>query len=110
MGKELENIEIRKDNKVLLTYNGETRIIGELHDRTLVTERVPEKHLMRKWNAYGFNVELIDADICDVFVIQEPKRTIFTTADDIRAHGRVFKEEDFEPQYFLGLEYFQKLS
>ncbi len=85
----------------------ELKTLGELYGTTLVTLRDPAKHLMKKWNAYGFNAELIDSGIIDVIVILFPagmKRKV-VTVEDIKTQGQLQHPEGHEPQYFIGVEH-----
>jgi hypothetical protein len=92
-----------------IEVNGEVRQIGILYDKTLVIVRDREKHLMRKWNAYGINAKQIDDGSVDTVVLQEGKNQYLITAEDIKLHGRISTEGEFEKQYFVELDKFQKL-
>ena len=105
---EFKNIEIQ-GNKVVLNLESEQRVIGEIHETTFVMERNPAKHLMRQWNAYGINAELIDSGVIENVVITEGKETLYASVLDIKAHGRVYKEDGHELQYFLDRDLMIKL-
>jgi hypothetical protein len=97
-------VEIKGDKLLLTDSEGHERHIGELHERTLVTFRDPEKHLMRKWNAYGFNKTVIDSGLIDMVVITFPdKSSAFISVDDIKLEGRVDATMNEEPQYFVDI-------
>ncbi len=101
-GKEAKHIHLLPKDA-----DDELRVLGELFGTTLVTHRDPAKHLMRKWDAYGFNAELIDSGLIDVVVILFPtgmKRKV-VTVEDIKTYGQIQHVEEFEPQYFIGVEH-----
>jgi len=81
---------------------GHEREIGELHEGTMVTYRDPSKHLLRKWDAYGFNKEAIDSGLFTmVSVILPNDKYGFISVDEIKTFGRVDSSTSEEPQYFV---------
>lgn len=99
-----------RQNNVILELNGVEKMIGELHDSTFVTRRDSKKHLMRKWNAYGINAQIIDSSRVKTVVIQEDsnKRYIIDK-DELKSKSRFYKEDGNEPQYFISREDLQSL-
>jgi hypothetical protein len=95
--------------KIYLTRGDDQIHIADIHENTIVVQRDPEVHLMRKWNAYGINAELVDSGIAENLVIQEPNRALMITISDLKAHGRYHKEEEQEAQYFIDLTKMSKL-
>lgn len=89
----------------------DSRFIGEIHENTFVTERNRDKHLMRRWNAYGINAEIIDKEIVEnIVVVEVPEKKAFAvSAKDVKAFGRYHQEEGFEPQYFIGVEHLKEI-
>lgn len=105
----LKNITI-EGNNVLLTNGEETHKIGELHEKTIVMLRDPDKHIMRKWNAYGIVAELVDSELIDEFIFDEGGTYLSISRNGILAHGRYYREEGHEPQYFVNRELMEKLT
>lgn len=83
--------------------------IGEIHHRTLVVQRDPKKHLMKKWNSYGFNAELIDSDKIGAVLVEENGKQLLITVENIKTFGRLHQEEGWDKQYFISLDQFAKL-
>lgn len=98
----LNEIQVTKENKVILHTAEESHVIGELHENTLVVKRDPEKHLMRRWNAYGINAQVIDELPIEFIVIDEGENTLMVSKLELKANGRFHQEEGQEPQYFIG--------
>jgi hypothetical protein len=105
----LNEIHVGKDNKVLIHMAEGTQIIGELHENTLVIKRDPEKHLMRRWNAYGINAQAIDELPIEFIVIEEGEKTLMVSKQELKANGRFYQEEGQEPQYFIDRDSLTKL-
>jgi hypothetical protein len=89
---------------VFLDSPGERNKIGEIHENTFVTHRIRSKHLMRKWNAYGINAQIIDNPAIENVVIVEGDKSYLIPKQRIKAEGRYHREEDLEPQYFIGID------
>jgi hypothetical protein len=95
---------------VFVETNGEQRLIGEIHFETLIVIRDPEKHLMKKWNAYGFNCELIDSGKVKVVIVRQPDSSqLIITVDNLLSFGRIHQEEGWDKQYFVELKDFDKI-
>ena len=91
-----------RHNSVILELNGVEKMIGELHDSTFVTKRDPKKHLMRKWNAYGINAQLIDSSrVKTVVIVEDSNRQFIIDKDELKSKSRFYKEDGKEPQYFI---------
>lgn len=88
------------------------REIGELDSRTLTVHRNPKLHLLRKWNAYGFNHELMNDDrFFDVIIIEEPEnKRYIVSREDIMRYGRVYQAPEFEKQIFISLDTLREIS
>ena len=99
----------KRGDKWWLVGGTEERFVGEIHERTLFIERNPEKHLMKKWKAYGINAQAVQSDLIDAVLLTVDGQQYLATPDIIKTHGRLHKFEDFEEQYFLALEHFEKL-
>jgi hypothetical protein len=108
MGK-LNEIQVTKDNKVLLHTSEDSHVLGELHEGTLVIKRDPEKHLMRRWNAYGINAQVIDELPIEFIVIEEGEKNWMISKQEVKANGRYHQEEGQEPQYFVDRDSLNKL-
>jgi len=111
MGRELKNLEITPGGSVSISLPGKEPIkIGEIMEKTLVMKRNPEIHLMRQWNAYGINAQLVDKEIIDCVVIMETDGTnLFATTLDLKAHGRFYKGEDSEAEYYIDRNQMEKI-
>jgi hypothetical protein len=97
-------------NHVFVQVGEEKRHVGEIKGKTLVVERDREKHLMKKWNSYGFNSEIIDNGTVTAVVIKEKDGNNFLiTADNVKTFARIHQEEGWDKQYFIGLEHLTKL-
>jgi hypothetical protein len=100
----LKNILFKSPYILLTNKHGDEKVIGELYDSTFVTQRDPDKHLMRRWDAYGINAELIDSGDIETIIIVENGKNQFVTAADVKTHGRYHKEEGHDAQYFIPRE------
>jgi hypothetical protein len=91
--------------------NGEMQKIGEIFGNTLVTKRNPAKHILRRYNAYGFNSDLINSGAFDVVVIiqEKPAPELLITLDELTTNAHVEVSND-EEQYFIPLENFTILK
>jgi hypothetical protein len=87
----------------------EKHYIGEIHHETLVVKRDRKKHLMKRWNAYGFNAELVDSGEIEVIVVEEPGGQLLITAENVKTFGRIHQEEGWDKQYFVSLDQFTKV-
>lgn len=85
------------------------RQVGELVENTFITKRDPEKHVMRRWNAYGIAADIIDSGLFEVVVFQEPTASFMITVDDIKIESRLEHVEGEQVQYFVPREKLQKL-
>lgn len=83
------------------------RFIGKLASDTFYCERIPERHLHRKTNAYGFNYELMKRGGFSNVLVKIPcGETLYTTRETILKHGFFLKFQSFEKQIFLKLSDF----
>lgn len=107
----LKHIEVKPNGDVLLHRPGEEYLkIGELRERTLIMNRNPDIHLMRQWNAYGINAELVDNNLIDSIVVSEPNEVnLFVSLLDIKAHGRYHTNENGEHQYYIDRNLMEKI-
>lgn len=106
----MSELIINNSKVVLKTDAGQTKNIGEIIDRNLIVFRDPQKHLMRKWNSYGFNGQIIDSGMVDTIIIQEKDGGNFmVTIDQVKALGRYHREPGEEPQYFVPREILVKI-
>jgi hypothetical protein len=97
-------------NHVYVKVGEESRHVGEIKGRTLVVERDREKHLMKKWNAYGINSEIIDNGTVTAVVIKEKDGTNYLiTCDNLKNFARIHREEGWDSQYFIELQHLTKL-
>lgn len=100
----MKNIVFKNPYILLINDKGDEKVIGELYDTTFVTQRDPDKHLMRRWDAYGINAELIDSGDIETIIIVENGTNRFVTAADVKTHGRYHKQEGNDAQYFVSRE------
>lgn len=91
-------------SNVFLDSKNERQKIGEIHENTFVTHRIRSKHLVRRWNSYGLNAQIIDNPIVENVIIVEGDKQYFIPKERIKAEGRYHKEEDREPQYFIEVD------
>lgn len=101
----MKNILFKEPYILLVNDKGDEKVIGELYDTTFVTQRNSEKHLMRKWDAYGINSEIIDSGNVESIIIIEDGKNQFVTVNDVKTHGRFHKEEGHDAQYFISREF-----
>jgi hypothetical protein len=94
---------------VLIKKDEKFSKVGELFGKNLVMKRDPEKHIMRKFNAYGFSKDLIESDFFDHLTVLEPKNVMYVMSRvDLMAEGRYFKADNLERQIFVPLEYIKR--
>jgi hypothetical protein len=98
---------------VLLSLPNEarTREIGwfEDHGTSFHCKRIPEKHLHRKTQSYGFNYHFFTDSSFRLVVVHFPSgHNLTTTRLHVLRHGRLlhFKEQGFEKQIFLPVSEF----
>jgi hypothetical protein len=103
------NIIIQHDNKIVLHLGDESHILGELMMNTLVISRNPEKHLMRQWDAYGINAQVLEREDIEQVVVIEGDNTYSISKKALLAHGRYHKAEEQEPQYFIARSLLNKI-
>lgn len=95
---------------VILDNDGDERIIGELRGNTFITHRNPAKHLMRKWDAYGINAEVVESPRVDTVVIVEEGVSFPITTQEIKVLGMFNTQGEFESQYFIPRSALKKSS
>jgi hypothetical protein len=97
--------------EVFHSREGEMQKIGEIFDKTLVTKRNPAKHILRRYNAYGFNSDLINSNAFDTIVIiqEKPAPQLLITLEDAKTNAHV-EMSDQEEQYFIPLDAFTVLK
>ena len=95
--------------KLYIEVAGEKRFVGTLFGKTLVVERDKNKHLLRKWNAYGINATHIDSGIAETVVLKDNDGNWMIPVENVKAFGRLSTEGDFEKQYFIELKHFIKI-
>lgn len=102
---------------ILNTENGEVRKLGSMMlsggKRIFYMTRKPI-HFFRKHQGFGFNKELVDTfgDEIDYFIIKyEGKELNFFKVSPIKvmAWGKLTKEEGFEEQYIVPINYMEKV-
>lgn len=86
---------------VILDNDGDERLVGVLRGNTFITYRNPDKHLMRKWDAYGINSEVVDSPRVETVVIVENGKSFPITTQQIKVLGIFSNQGDFESQYFI---------
>lgn len=111
------NEVFRSGNKVLLRLVTEERprLLGYLFKgKLLVCPRDREKHLHKASNSYGFNYAVIEhATLYDTIAVDERwrgrSRRLLISLEDVKKYGKFlyFKEQGFERQIFVPLEYFK---
>lgn len=109
-------VRISPSGDVLLTLPGKQyksqRCIGKIVGDTLHVERNPERHLFRRFNAYGFNYQLLKHGHFSRVQLRElpSGRTLETTRETILHFGKFldFKADQLERQIFLSLSDFSK--
>ena len=80
--------------------------------KIFIAPRKREKHLMRKFNAYGFNDRLLRSakSFTHILLQDEYGEYLFPVAD-LFTYGKCylhFKQQGFELQIFLALEHIQR--
>jgi len=104
----MANIKIEKE-VIYVQIDNEWRNIGVIRNKVLNVYRTRSKHLMRNFNAYGFNKDVIDStNLFDFVALQETnmdeKNIYFIPREDILLEGRLYKAEGFDNQYFMSLD------
>lgn len=100
---------IKIENEVIyVQIDNEWRNIGVIRNRVLNVHRNYSKHLMRNFNAYGFNKNVIESDkYFDYVALQETnmdeKNIYFIPREDVLLEGRLYKAEGYDSQYFMSL-------
>lgn len=99
--------------RVLLELQGKRRVIGKLDNSgggTFTSTKKTEKHLFRKGNALGINLELVQNYGFQWVVVPFSGRTLSTTREELLERGFVlsFKQSGYEPQVFLPLRLWGK--
>lgn len=98
--------------EVKIMVGTQMKTIGELNNRVLRIKRDRDKHLMRKFNAYGFAKQLIEETFFDhVHIVEtQPQGIVNYLIDrnDILTSGLYYKAEEFEKQIFVDLDTLQK--
>lgn len=103
----MANIKVENET-IYVQIDGDWRNIGVVRNRVLNVYRTRSKHLMRNFNSYGFNKDIIESDkLFDYVALQETnmdeKNIFFIPREDILLEGLLYKAEEFESQYFLSL-------
>jgi hypothetical protein len=103
----MANLKI-EDETIYVQIDNDWRNIGVVRNRVLNVYRSRVKHLMRNFDAYGFNKDVVESDkYFDYVALQETyadeKNVYFIPREDILLDGKLYKAEEFEPQYFLSL-------
>lgn len=98
-----------KCDRVMLPQGEGTHCVGEIYGNTLVTKRDPTKHIMRRFNAYGINTEIINSGLFENVIFEEPKQNLLITVDDMKTYSRIFHPEDEDEQYFIEIKYLTKV-
>jgi len=99
---------LKKGEQLYIEFT-EERLVGTIKGSSLVVSR-GHQHVLRKWNAYGINAAAIESgEFKAVVVITESGKNLYTTVDEIKKHGHLSKEGDFELQYFMPIEQFSML-
>ncbi len=97
-------ITIADSGNVYWESDTRKRCIGKLVGDTFHCERIPERHLHRKSQAYGFNYELMRGGSFKYVAVHLPfGETILTRREYILRRGFFLKFEGFEKQIFLKL-------
>lgn len=95
---------------VYVKVGDETRLIGEIKFTTLIAKRDPQKHIMKKWNAYGFSAELLESGkIKTILVIEPDGAQLLITVIDAKSFGRIHQEDEWDRQYFIPIDKFTKV-
>jgi hypothetical protein len=96
-------------DSIMMPHGEETKCVGEIYGNTLVTKRDPLKHIMRRWNSYGINKDIIESDLFDTVVIQEPTQSRMITVEDLKTFSRLEHLEGEDPQYFVPIDKLQTI-
>jgi hypothetical protein len=104
----MANLKIENET-VFVQIDNEWRNVGVLRNRVLNVYRSRVKHLMRNFNAYGFNKDVIDSEThFDYVALQETygdlKNVFFIPREDILLEGRLYKADGYDSQYFMSLD------
>lgn len=96
-------------SNVAVALDFQTRVIGTLDKAgqgTFISTKRTAKHLFKKTNALGVNLELLHAFPFRWVVVPYEGRQLWTSRIFILAKGRVFTfgKAGFEPQVFLPLD------
>lgn len=94
---------------VFVMVGEEKHHIGEIHHGTLIVTRHPEKHMMKKWNAYGVNAEIIDSGLIKMFIVESNRKQLLISVEDVKAFGRLHQEEGWDKQYFVPIDQFTQI-
>jgi hypothetical protein len=102
---------ILKGNDVILEVEGDQRFIGQLHEKTFVTQRDSKKHLMRKWDSYGINHKIVESSRVETIIIVEDGTAYPpVTTEQIKANSKFHTEKGFDSQYFIPRDFLKSLS
>lgn len=96
-------------DSIMMPHGEELKCVGEIYGSTFVTKRDPNKHLMRKWNAYGISKDIIDSGLFDTVVIQGPSASRMISVEDLETFSRIEHLEGEETQYFVPVDKLQKV-
>lgn len=103
----MASIKIENET-IYVQIDNEWKNIGVIRNRVLNVYRTHSKHLMRNFNAYGFNKNVIESDkYFDYIALQETnmdkKNIYFIPREDILLEGRLYKADGYDIQYFMSL-------
>ncbi len=102
---------ILRENNVLLDIDGVEKVIGQLYEKTFVTQRNLKKHLMRKWNAYGINHKIVESSRVEtIVIIEDGKAYPAATVEQIKANSKFHTEKGYDSQYFIPRDFLKSLS
>ena len=102
------------DGKIYHQQAGKWLEIGDADfaKRILTVYRDKSKHLMKVFDGYGFNKEIIETDRFFDFVALEEtddkeQHVYFIPRNEIMEEGRLYQAEGYERQIFLSLSQLQ---
>lgn len=85
------------------------RFVGTAKGKSLVVNR-SHRDILKKLNAYGVNAAAIDSGEFDaIVVVEEAGKNLFITVTELKNHGHLSREGDYELQYFVPIKNFTLL-
>jgi len=105
-------VKLKGDILTIQGIGSRDREIGRLENRVLYVTRDSKLHRLKKWDAYGFNHEIVtDGRFFDFIEILEDRKTRYIVArEDIAREGRVYQAPGQEKQIFITIPDLLKLS